>query len=408
MDDINCEHCYPEKSYHVIKKIFTMIDYFAINPSTYILSKLFLLSENDFLRFDSLLNKLLTIILQKLKLRTKTNIIDRAQFNNTILALWDEAIKRGLEIYNFKELKSHTPQFLLIANQKKYYFIQTPIYLILQKNINFDYDITYDNKWIFKKKLISHDIPCPEGKAFISCKNACKYGIKLGFPLAVKPLTSSLSIHVSYNIKNLKELKKAIKVVKQVDCRVLIEKHIPGNVYRALIVNNTLIACAMRQPGYVIGDGVSSISKLIENNKLATHKETNDIYLKKIVEAQRVTLDTIIDDGQQIFISKKVTFGSGAKITNVMDLIHPKNKLLLERTHQILNLPLTGLDFICEDISIPWQKQQFKIIENNSFPYIELHHNPSECKPINVAGKIWDYVLDNLKEVPEEQISNAN
>lgn len=88
--------------------------------------------------------------------------------------------------------------------------------------------------------------------------------------------------------------------------------------------------------------------------------------------------------------------GSGAKISNVTDLIHPENKLLLEKVHKTLNIPLTGLDFICQDISLPWHKQLFGIIENNSFPYIDLHLNPSDGERINVPSKIWDYVLNVL------------
>ena len=87
---------------------------------------------------------------------------------------------------------------------------------------------------------------------------------------------------------------------------------------------------------------------------------------------------------------------SGAKEINVTDLVHPENKLLLEKVHKTLNIPLTGLDFICQDVSLPWYKQQFGVIENNIFPYIDLHLNPSDGKPINVPSKIWDYVLDVL------------
>ncbi len=401
MDDKICEHCYPEKRCHVRRKIFSLFDYFIFNPFITVLSKAFLLSEHDFLRFDNLLNRMSITIFQKLKLFTKTNIIDRNQFNNSVLALWDEAQRRGLELYNFKESQLHTLYFMLVFNSKKYYFVQTPISLLYQKNTCFDNDIKYDNKWILKKKLLTNKIPCPVGKVFISNKSAYQYGIELGFPLAVKPVSESLSIHAFCTIQTPNELKEAIKIVKQVDFRVLVEQHIPGNVYRSLIIDDSLVACVMRQPGSVIGDGLSTLAELIDKkNKAAgggnSRKINLNSYLKKILEAQGVTLNTVINKGQQIFISKKVTVGSGAKISNVTDLIHPENKLLLERVHKVLNIPLTGLDFICQDISLPWHKQQFGIIENNSFPYIDLHLNPSDGTRINVPSIIWGYVLNVL------------
>ncbi len=401
MDDEICEYCYPEKRCHVRRKFFSLFDYFILKPLIYALSKTFLLSEQDFLRFDNLLNRMSITIFQKLKLFTKTNIIDRSQFNNSVLALWDEAQRRGLELYNFKESQLHTLYFMLVFNNKKYYFTQTPISLLYQKNTCFDEDTKYDNKWILKKKLLNQKIPCPVGKVFISSKSAYQYGIELGFPLAVKPISESLSIHAFCTIQTPNELKEAIKIVKQVDFRVLVEQHIPGNVYRSLIIDDSLIACVMRQPGSVIGDGLSTFEELIDKkNKVAGVSHSRKInlnsYLKKILEAQGVAFNTVINKGQQIFISKKVTIGSGAQISNVIDMIHPENKLLLERVHKVLNIPLTGLDFICQDISLPWHKQQFGIIENNSFPYIDLHLNPSDGTRINVPSIIWDYVLNVL------------
>ncbi|HHF7367791.1 TPA: hypothetical protein ACPSKY_002936 [Legionella bozemanae] len=401
MDDEICEYCYPEKRCHVRRKFFSLFDYFILKPLIYALSKTFLLSEQDFLRFDNLLNRMSITIFQKLKLFTKTNIIDRSQFNNSVLALWDEAQRRGLELYNFKESQLHTLYFMLVFNNKKYYFTQTPISLLYQKNTCFDEDTKYDNKWILKKKLLNQKIPCPVGKVFISSKSAYQYGIELGFPLAVKPISESLSIHAFCTIQTPNELKEAIKIVKQVDFRVLVEQHIPGNVYRSLIIDDSLIACVMRQPGSVIGDGISTFEELIDKkNKVAGVSHSRKInlnsYLKKILEAQGVAFNTVINQGQQIFISRKVTIGSGAQISNVIDLIHPENKLLLERVHKVLNIPLTGLDFICQDISLPWHKQQFGIIENNSFPYIDLHLNPSDGTRITVPSIIWDYVLNVL------------
>ncbi|MCW8471372.1 hypothetical protein OQJ19_12040 [Fluoribacter gormanii] len=52
-----------------------------------------------------------------------------------------------------------------------------------------------------------------------------------------------------------------------------------------------------------------------------------------------------------------------------------------------------------------WHKQQFGIIENDSFPYIELHLNPSDGKGINVAGKSWDNVLDVLSQKTSNPIN---
>lgn len=407
MDDDICEHCYPEKAHHFKRKFFRIFDYFIFYPFIYVIRRALLLSENDVLRMDNLLNQLTIQFFQKFKIFTKTNVIDRSQFNDSQLAIWDGAQRLGINLYNFKENNLQTSYFMFVFKTKQYYFMQTPTTILYQKDTCFDNDVKYDNKWILKKKLLTNNIPCPEGMVFISNKNAYKYGIKLGFPLTVKPVSSSLSIHVFSNIQTDIELKEAIKIVKQIDFQVLVEKHVPGNVYRSLIINDSLIGCVMRQPRSVIGDGVHTILELInEQNKTIKNKDsdkflfktTPDSYLMRTLKDQGVNLQTILKKGQSIFISKKVTMGSSAKISNATDLIHPENKLLLERVHKLLNIPLSGLDFICQDISIPWNQQQFGIIENNSFPYIDMHLHPSDGKAIDVSSKIWNYILFVLNQ----------
>ena len=395
MRETDCEHCYPERRNHFLNKIFNLIEYFIVYPFVTILSKTFLLSEQDFINFNHLLHKLCIIVFQKIKLLCKTNVIERTQLNKTVLAYWDEGNNRRLELYNFKESRIHTPYFMLVLNSKKYYFIQTPISLIYQKINSFESDIKYDNKWTFKKKLLENRIPCPLGKMFISSRKAYNYGLSLGFPLTVKPVSESLSIHVSCNINTPSKLKEAIKIVKQIDCRVLVEQHIPGDVYRALILDNSLIACVRRQPGQVIGNGVNTIQALIDRKKMG--KNVLDYYTY-FLKSQGISLDTILSKGQQIFISNKVTLSTGSTITDVTCCIHPENREFLEQVHKILNIPLSGLDLICTNISQPWHQQPFGIIENNSFPYIDLHLHTAAEKPINVAGKIWDYVLNVLNQ----------
>ena len=126
------------------------------------------------------------------------------------------------------------------------------------------------------------------------------------------------------------------------------------------------------------------------------HKvEIND-HLKNILANQHVQLNTKLKKGMKIYLSVKMNNGNGADVTNATAAIHPENEKLFLKIHKLLNLPLSGLDFICQDVSIPWQSQKFAIIENNSLPYIDAHHYPSIGDPINAASKIWDCVLSSL------------
>ncbi|MCW8442885.1 hypothetical protein OQJ05_02315 [Fluoribacter gormanii] len=200
----------------------------------------------------------------------------------------------------------------------------------------------------------------------------------------VKPLSESLSIHTSCTIQTQNELKDAINILKQVDFRVLVEKHIPEDVYRSLIINDSLITCVRRQPENIVGDGVTTLQALIDKKNKVRWKEGHGKYpykitpnsnLMKILSAPGVALNTVINKGQQIFIAKKVTMSRGAKISDFTDLIHPENKLLLEKAHKIINIPLRVLilfvrTFLFHGISN--NLELLKIIASLTLNYISI------------------------------------
>ena len=45
---------------------------------------------------------------------------------------------------------------------------------------------------------------------------------------------------------------------------MIVERYIPGNDFRLLVVGNTLVAAARRDPPQVIGDGVHTVRELVE------------------------------------------------------------------------------------------------------------------------------------------------
>lgn len=401
-----CSHCYPSKNSHFKDKTNCILNYYFGDPLGYLFASI--LPIKLFQLIGESITRTVINISQILKHSEMTDNINRSQLNNSILVIWDEAKRRSLEIFNIKFGNKHTQYFVLIYKSKKYYFDRSPVYLITKKFNHFDDAIKYDDKSFMKKFLIHHNLPCPKGRSFISARNALSYGIELGFPLVVKPTVSSLSRHVSFNIQSIEELKNAINIAKQINYKIVVEEYIPGDVHRVTIIDNEIVACAKRQESSITSDGKMTIQKLIDEKNshpwrgnprqldCTLHEvEIND-HLKRILAKQNVQLNTKLKKGKKIYLSEKMNNGNGADVTNATSAIHPENEKIFLKIHKLLNLPLSGLDFICHDVSIPWQNQKFTIIENNSLPYIDIHHYPSIGDPINAASKIWDYVLSSL------------
>jgi len=221
--------------------------------------------------------------------------------------------------------------FKLKVNNKEIYFKQNPISESCIDSGDFD------RKDLFRKFLNKNKFKCAEGKVFWSKVMAFRYGKKLGFPLVVKPSDSSNSRHVSIRIENESELKRAIQVAKQISHKVIVEKYIEGDVFRVLFLGGKVIGVLRRVAG----------------------------------------------DGQE-----KINVGLGGEVYNCIDEMDKICKSELEKVSRKIKNEMFAFDIIAKNI----KSGDYKIIEYNSLPYIDLHHFPTTGKVVNVAGLVLDYL----------------
>ena len=266
-------------------------------------------------------------------------------------------------------------------------------------------EIDADDKYKLKKILQKNNLPNAEGESFYNIKKAMAYAEKIGYPLVVKPRASSLSKHITCNIKTKDELKEAIRIAKMISPDFVVEKFINGEVYRITLVNHKFAACCLREAPNVTGDGKSTIKELIaeknsdpkrgnfDQKNFGLHKILLTPLATSLLAKQNLKFSSILKRGQKAYLHNKVILACGADIHDRTDKIHQKNKLLFQEVSKLCKLPLVGFDFICQDISLPYNKQKCAVIEANSLPSIEMHHFPTTGKSQNVAKQIFDSYL---------------
>lgn len=232
---------------------------------------------------------------------------------------------------------------------------------------------------------------------------------KLCFPLVVKPRCGSLSHHVTTNIQTAEELQNAIAIVKEYTNNYIVEKYIPGDVFRITVITANVFA-VKRLPATIIGDGMNTVQALIEqynahpyrgepHQKNATlYKIVIDEETKKMLQKQHLSLETIIPRGLRAHVKEKVNLGSAAEVIEVTEALHKANKTLFLNIAELLQTEILGIDFICKDISVPWYQQECGVIECNSVPYIDMHQFPSKGKRKYIAK----YVVELIKQAHEK------
>jgi D-alanine-D-alanine ligase-like ATP-grasp enzyme len=314
-------------------------------------------------------------------------------------ALWEEAIRRGINMYEFRLFGIGHDVF--VSNYKGE--VRSFDVLPRPKHYNPKGLEWMDNKNEMKKHFKKEGIPVAGGDITWCINSGLKIFRKLEKPVITKPNIGSRSRHTTTHIESEEEFIKAFKKARQLAPKVMIEEELSGFVFRGTLIGKKLVAVLRREPAYVIGDGVHNIKELIniENkNPLRSgpifHKLSLDDEAQKELSHWNKTENTIPSKDEVVTLGQKTSRAVGGGITDMTDVVHPDNKAMLEKVAEVLDDPLIGVDFIMKDVSISWRDQpRSGVIECNSAPFIDLHHYPLVGKSHNVASALWDIIYPN-------------
>lgn len=253
-----------------------------------------------------------------------------------------------------------------------------------------------DDKALLKQALKKAGVSVPQGGSFSSWMKAKRHFSDFAGPIIVKPRLGSRGRHTTTNLTKTDDFKKAFIVAKEMGHFVVAEEHLFGSVYRATVIDGVLAGVLAGDPPRITGDGTKTIRELIEIKNRKRDKRISEVIVSdaliSFLERQNHTLDDVLDNNKTIDLSEKIGLSYGGKSREVTPAVHPKLRAELERAAKVVNDPVLGFDFITQDVSIDPETLRWGIIECNAVPFINLHHDPLEGEPINVAGKLWDYV----------------
>lgn len=304
--------------------------------------------------------------------------------------IWTEAARRGITMEQMHILGRATDFFRAIINGKIIYFESLPI----PRHLNLESEQWLDNKMQLKKRLLEAGLPAPRGGGFKKWPEMKRAFSMLKRPVIIKPAIGSRGRHTTTNIHTEKQLKEAYRAAKQIAERLVMEEHLIGSVYRATIVNDKLVGVLRGDPPRVTGDGISTITELVQLKNKNKHADVHEVeitpYIENFLSRNNYTTETILPKGQTIDLMEKIGVGYGGYKAEEIEITHPETKRILEEVGRLVNFPVMGFDFIVQDITKDPHTQNWGIIECNSLPFIDLHHFPLEGQPVNVAGYVWD------------------
>nr|WP_295785688.1 cyanophycin synthetase [Rhodoferax sp.] len=281
-------------------------------------------------------------------------------------------------------------------NQRRIWTAETDQTSAIAEEIASDKDLT-------KALLKSCGVPVPEGQLVRSAEQAWEAAQDIGVPVVLKPYDGNHGRGVSLNLVTQADVEAAYALAhrKGGGSSVIVEKFIPGNEHRMLVVGKKVVAAARGEAIWVVGDGVSNIDQLTDAqiNSDPRRGSGEDFPLNAmmpsksgeiILELERagLTPESIPPKDQRVLIQR-----NGNVAFDVTDALHPSVAAAAALAARVVGLDIAGVDMVLEDVSKPMQSQRAAVIEVNASPGLLAHIRPAEGSGRPVGKAIIEHLF---------------
>lgn len=242
--------------------------------------------------------------------------------------------------------------------------------------------------------------PSEYEKAFDYVKNQMGNSV-----LKPKDLRQSLGAFRDVDINNLDSVwKKNLMIQKQYKVKnplIIIQKQIDGLELRITVIEGKADTATLRAPGYIIGDGSSTIESLIENKN--EQRKKNNFHNKnpfKFNDAlniglseRNLNLNSVLNKDEYLILYPTVGIGIGRDNIEVSDFIHSNIFKLAEKAvTAIPNIQTAGVDIIIENLD----SEEGTILEVNQNPAFQVNYFNMYGRKQDPLAKLFSSIkLDN-------------
>ncbi|MFM8501255.1 MAG: cyanophycin synthetase family protein, partial [Fluviibacter sp.] len=278
------------------------------------------------------------------------------------------------------------------SKQRRIWTAETDQTSAIAETISRDKDLT-------KSLLKACGVPVPEGVVVENADDAWEAAEDIGLPVVVKPSDGNHGRGVFTNLMTEAEVRTAFSVAVDEGSSVIVERFIPGNEHRLLVVGGKMVAAARGDFAFVKGDGQSTIEQLIETQINSSPSrgpaEENTLNFVRVDSAVRLELErqglnaqSVPAAGHDVLIQR-----NGNVSIDITDEVHPEVAHVVALAARVVGLDVAGIDLVAEDISKPLAEQRGAIVEVNAGPGLLMHLRPSAGTPRPVGNAIVDYLF---------------
>jgi len=275
------------------------------------------------------------------------------------------------------------------------------------------------DKDLSKRLLHAAGVPVPLGRPVETVEEAWQVALEVGLPVVVKPQDGNQGKGVTVNITDRAQLEEAYRNAADYGT-VMVERFLPGQDFRLLVVGDQLVAAARRDPPQVLGDGEHTVRELVDivnqdprrgsgHGTALTKIRLDDIALARLA-LQGLTPDSVPEKGHRVVLRNNANLSTGGTATDVTDEVHPEVAARAVAAARMVGLHICGVDMVAETVLRPLEEQGGGFVEVNAAPGLRMHLSPSYGKPRPIGQAIVDRLFAHGEDgrIPTVAVTGTN
>jgi glutathione synthase/RimK-type ligase-like ATP-grasp enzyme len=258
------------------------------------------------------------------------------------------------------------------------------------------------------KRLAEAGLRIPEHESFEARdSSAARAFVARGpLPCVVKPATGTGGDGVTGNVRDAAELRRAVLAASRFAPRILIERQVPGDVFRLLVLDGEVIDVVQRLRPSITGDGHSTVEELIVAEYERRIRADDNPGLKPFavdldclfsLKHGGVALGNVLPAGATLEIRTVTNYNRPSDNRTLAD-VSPELRADATAAAAALGLRLSGVDVVTPTPKTSLASAGGAVIDVNATP--GLHHHTQVADP-DSATRVAIPILRALLEPAE-------
>ncbi|WP_119967185.1 cyanophycin synthetase [Simplicispira lacusdiani] len=280
------------------------------------------------------------------------------------------------------------------ASQRRIWTAESEFTSAIAEGIASDKDLT-------KSLLKSCGVPIPEGQVVHSPEEAWEAAQDIGLPVVVKPSDGNHGRGVTLDLRKKEDIEAAYHVAYPEGSDVMVERFIPGDEHRLLVVGGKVVAAARGEVVSITGNGRSTVKELIDSQLNSDPRRgyeeeypleiidlATDSKVQLELKRQDLDADSVPAAGRQVVVQR-----NGNVAVDCTDDVHPEVAYIAQLAAKVVGLDIAGIDMVAQDIAKPLHAQGGAIVEVNAGPGLLMHLKPAVGAPRPVGQAIVEHLF---------------